>query len=85
MMSLKLHCWDGLLKKRWAFGWLTGKDNDLICVRPNISDPIQGEVALSPICHNPVLAIFAFGLKYTLFFIDENLYMMKTPSNKLEK
>lgn len=57
----------------WCFGWQTSKDSDLICVKPKIATPIQGEIALSPTCSNRPLALLAFALKAILIRLDENL------------
>ena len=55
---------------RWVFGWLTGRDSDLICVKPNITDPHEGDLALSPVCTNPLLAALAFALKRMLLAVE---------------
>jgi len=57
----------------WCLGWETGKDNDLICVKPYITTVIEGELTLSPICRNKPLALFAFMLKAILVRIDNNV------------
>ena len=57
----------------WCFGWLTGPDSDLICVRPNITSNSYGHVAKSPSSFNPLCAIFAFAIKRILLRIDDNL------------
>ena len=57
----------------WTFGWLTGRDNDLVCVKSKIDTPIAGEVALSPVCSNRLLAFIAFAMKAILVRIDQNL------------
>ena len=57
----------------WTFGWETGKDNDLICVKPKVTTPIDGEIALSPSCRNRFAALLAFGLKAILINMDGNL------------
>ncbi len=57
----------------WSFGWRTGKDNDLICIKPQIDTPIAGEIALSPVCSNRFLAVSAFAMKAILVRIDHNL------------
>lgn len=36
----------------WTFGWETGRDNDLVCVKPQVTTPVEGETALSPSCRN---------------------------------
>ena len=70
----RFYDWGGCeISRTWSFGWLTGKDNDLVCVRPDIHTPIAGEVALSPICSNLLLAFFAFVIKAILVRIDCNL------------
>ena len=63
----------GALPDSWAFGWKTGIDNDLICIKPNIDTSQAGEFYLSPVCHNRFLALLAFALKVILLKIDCNL------------
>lgn len=60
-------------EQAWSFGWETGKDNDLVCVKPNLHTSLQGEIALSPVCSNRLLAICAFVIKALLIRIDHNL------------
>jgi len=57
---------------RWTVGWLTGRDNDLICVKPNIEDYQEAEIALSPVCTNVFFAILGFLFKRILIKIDRN-------------
>jgi len=57
----------------WSFGWWTGKDGDLLCVKSRASSNIEAEIALSPVCSNRVLALLAFLLKAILIRIDGNL------------
>ena len=68
----KFYRW-GNKNPHWSFGWKTGKDNDLICVKPNVSTQIAGEINLSPVCSNRLLAFWAFILKRILVRIDHNL------------
>ena len=63
----------GGVKYSWSFGWLTGQDDDLICVRPSIEDRIEAKMALSPVCTTRILAILAFVLKMILLRIDDNM------------
>ncbi|MFC1984993.1 CoA transferase [Chloroflexota bacterium] len=58
---------------RWSFGWLTGKDNDLICVKPGINSRMLEQVSLSPVCRTRLLAFSAFAMKALLMRLDENL------------
>lgn len=68
------HKWDGgSLPNSWSFGYLTGKDHDLICIKPSITNKIAAEMALSPVCTNWFLAISAFMLKRLLLRLDENM------------
>lgn len=60
-------------KDVWAVGWLTGRDSDLICVKPNIIETWRGDLALSPTCTNPFLAALGFILKRVLLAVDLNL------------
>ena len=57
---------------RWTVGWLTGRDSDLVCVKRNVTDTCEGELALSPVCANPFLAALAYLLKRTLLAVDLN-------------
>ena len=57
----------------WSFGWLTGRDKDLVCVKPFVQTTIMGEVTLSPVCSYRLLAFCAFALKAMLIRIDHNL------------
>lgn len=61
----------------WSFGWETGEDNDLICIKPDISIKIEGDIYLSPVCSNRLLAFLAFVLKQILSRIDHNLRGLK--------
>lgn len=62
----------------WSFGWLTGKDKDLVCVRPSLHTPTAGEINLSPVCSNRLLALIAFSLKAILVRLDQNLSVQET-------
>ncbi len=69
--------WDGR-SGPWAFGWLTGKDNDLVCIRNHVTDEV-GEPAcsitlLSPICSSRILSFCAFVMKVLLVRIDTNIH-----------
>jgi hypothetical protein len=74
----RLYKWDGgPLPSQWSFGWETGEDNDLICVKPCVNKKLEGELTLSPVCHGRVAAVFAFLLKVALIRIDTNItYLM---------
>ncbi len=66
--------WDGgSLPDKWSFGYLTGSDNDLICTKPDVSDKIEAEMVLSPVCASRFLAISAFVLKRILLRLDDNM------------
>lgn len=70
----KFYKWEGnSIPDSWSFGYLTGKDHDLICIRPNIRDKMEAEMALSPVSANRLLAISAFMLKRLLLRLDENM------------
>lgn len=59
-----------------SFGWRTGRNNDLICIRPRIGIELKEptlSILLSPICSNRFLALFAFIVKVLLMRIDQNL------------
>lgn len=63
----------GTVSVSWAFGWETGRDNDLICVKPNVQTRTLEHITASPICSNRALAFCAFVIKATLIRIDHNL------------
>lgn len=54
-------------------GWLTGKEEDLVCVMPKIRTEADGELTLSPVCYTKTLAFLAFALKFLLVRIDRNV------------
>lgn len=70
----KLYKFDGGvgIPDAWVFGWLTGKDNDLVCIKPNLKNSIAAEIALSPVCSSKLLAFSAAILKLILIRIDHN-------------
>ena len=70
----RLFRWSGgkILPDKWSFGYLTGYDHDLVCVKSSITDKIEAETTLSPICANRFLAISAFALKRILLSLDDN-------------
>jgi len=70
----KFYRWGGGgLPFTWSFGWVTGLDNDLMCVVPNAQTRLQEHIALSPICSNRLLALCAFVIKAILVRVDHNL------------
>ena len=76
-ISIKIpsfHCWDNPkpVGKHWAFGWLTGIDNDLICVFPRIKTRVMEHWALSPVHSFRLLSLLAFVAKRFLFAVDRN-------------
>ena len=75
----RFYRWDGghIIADAWSFGYMTGQDNDLICVKPNICDKIKAERALSPVCSTRPLAISAFWAKRFLLRIDQNLWSVR--------
>ena len=62
-----------MIPDTWSFGFITGHDHDLICVKPNLSDKIEAEMVLSPVCSTRLLAISAFVLKRLLLRLDGNM------------
>lgn len=68
----------GSLRNKWSFGYLTGSDHDLICIKPNIGDKMEAEVALSPVCTTRLLAISAFAFKRILLRLDDNMTATKS-------
>ncbi len=69
----KFYRWDTRNGAVWAFGWKTGGDNDLICIKRCIKTTREAEMVLSPICSTKLLAISAFVAKVMLSRIDHNL------------
>lgn len=70
----KFYKWDGgPLPSRWSFGWRTGKDNDLACIRRRVETKNEGDLFLSPVCDNRFLALYAFVIKYLLSRVDHNM------------
>ena len=57
----------------YAYGWLTGEDNDLICIKPYIGDNTEAQLALSPCCKTRFFALIAFAMKLVLWKLDTNL------------
>lgn len=72
-MLPRFYCWPGPPYDEWSFGWLTGRDNDLVCVLREVSDPLEGDLTLSPVCSNRILAVLAFVAKRFLLAVDRNL------------
>lgn len=62
----------GILPHTWSFGWVTGKDDDLVCVKPSVEIEPEDELFLSPVCSNRFLAFWAFVMKAILARIDHN-------------
>lgn len=56
----------------WSFGWWTGPDQDLLCVRRNLSSG-EAQECLSPVCSNRGEALLAFLLKRLLSALDLNM------------
>ena len=69
----RFYRWGGPKAYRWAFGWETGEDGDLVCMRRVALTKVEGEIALSPVCSNRLLAFFAFIMKRILTEVDLNL------------
>jgi len=70
----KFYRWrGGSLPFCWSFGWETGKDNDLVCIKPHVRTGIEGKIALSPVCSSRFLAFCGFMMKAILVTIDHNL------------
>lgn len=62
----------------WSFGWLTGRDGDLVCVKAHIVEesPCAANWVLSPVCGTRAVALIAFALKYLLTNLDQNVKAM---------
>ena len=60
-------------RTHWILGWLTGIDNDLICIFPHVKSRDLETHALSPVCSNRFISLLAFLVKRLLFVIDQNL------------
>ena len=71
----RFHCWDNPPPegKHWAFGWLTGIDNDLICIFPQVKTRVIESWTLSPTSYSKFLSFLGFIAKRLLFCIDYNL------------
>mgnify|MGYP001558422840 CR=1 FL=1 len=69
----KLYCIKNPERTHWIMGWLTGIDQDLVCIFPNIRTRVMEHWTLSPVCSNRFWAFIAYIAKRLLFFIDENL------------
>lgn len=74
-----------ILPDKWSYGYLTGCDNDLICIVPDILDKIEAEIVLSPVCNNRLYAISAFFLKRILLRIDGNMGIRGLPCDSPNK
>lgn len=82
----RFYCWDGgALPDKWSFGYLTGIDNDLVCIYHRMFDKIGAEMALSPVCANRFLAISAFVLKRILLRLDDNVGVRRSPCGSPNK
>lgn len=84
----KYYKWPGdriFPKDDWSFGWLTGPDRDLVCIKPNIKTNDFARVALSPICSNRFLATVAFCTKRFLAKLDQNITDFETLEQKIRK
>lgn len=75
----KFYEWGGgCVPVSWSFGWLTGKDDDLICVLPSITTKENGELSLSPVCRNRLLAVLTFVCKLLILRCDENMSVKRS-------
>ncbi|MCH7783572.1 hypothetical protein IID62_10965 [candidate division KSB1 bacterium] len=72
MKSFGMFVFDDPLRDRYTFGWLTGEDKDLVCVKPITANHFA-EKALSPVCTNRIYAVLGFILKRILVSIDRNI------------
>ena len=72
----KFFAWGGgSVRTTWSFGWLTGSDADLVCVRPCVAEEnaCAADWVLSPVCGTRATAFLAFVLKYLLVILDQNI------------
>ena len=69
----------GSLPDKYCCGYLTGGEEDLICVKPCNTNQ-DAEAHLSPIASCRVLAITGFALKWLLSRFDENMIIWSKPS-----
>ena len=75
---IKFYKWGGgPCPYSWSFGWLCGRDGDLVCVKRNTTSTGSNNYALSPVCSNRLLAFIAFILSAILVRIDQNLWIGK--------
>ena len=73
----KFYDWGGGgIPYSWSFGWLTGEDGDLVCVLPNVKSKVLGEISLSPVCSNHLLALISFVCKLILLKVDKKVVSM---------
>ena len=68
-------CGGGGIPYRWALGWLTGKDGDLVSILPSVNEScwFEFELLKSPTCSNRGLAVLAFLASRFLLMVNENL------------
>jgi len=59
-------------RDEWAMGWVTGPDQDMICVK-RVSTNVEAQIAMSPTNESPFLAVLGFLLKRLLLAVDNNL------------
>lgn len=57
-------CGGGPCSTKYAYGYWTGPDNDLLCVLDSITEPKFAEVALSPVSQFRWWAFVLFLWKY---------------------
>ena len=80
MPMAKFYKWGGGgVPVAWSFGWLTGKDGDLVCVTQTLNEENarQADWVLSPVCSNRVYALTAFLLKAIVVAMDQNVARVK--------
>jgi hypothetical protein len=70
MGAPRFYRWGGPDKYSWSFGWLTGKDNDLVCATTHIPETMYPYHYLSPACPTRPVALLAFLLKAIVLRLD---------------
>ncbi len=55
--------WGGPVRYRYSFGWWTGRDGDMMCVKRNKVACMGHDELLSPVCRNRPFAFLAFVAK----------------------
>lgn len=74
-------CGGGPCPTKYAYGYWTGPDNDLLCVLDKIEDSDFVEIALSPVSQSRLQAFILFFMKKKRILNKEHTFMESTPAN----